>query len=838
MRAPLVAPMAAIAAGIVAERYADFAPAEVLWAAGALAALAIFGAWSGSRRAAVAACLAGLCFAGAFAAVVRRPGPEPRIDAGPREVVVLTGCVVEPPIFSDQREQFTLELEPDASARVSFYIRPGEKPPELRYGERVEVDARVRPVQNFRNPGAFNYRRYLARQAIYWTAAVPSAGTVRVLPGDCGSHLRRALFALRSAALERIERLYRGDRYDAAMMQAVLIGESSRLEKVWTEDFRRTGTYHALVISGLHVAVLAGSLLFLMRLAFVPEAVALAATMATAWMYALVSGGQAPVVRAAAGFTLYVVARYFYRRTRLLNLLAAVAIAFLLCDPEEAFDASFQLSFLSVAAIGAFAAPLLETTTAPLARGLRQLHDANYDLRLEPRVAQFRVELRLAGETLWWWTRIPARALAGALAVALRAGFLVFDTVVISALVQFGLALPMAVYFHRLSLTGLSANVAIVPLMSAVVPAGFAAIFTGWRLPATVAGWLLAASQAVAAWHVGWEPAWRIPEPPLWAAAALTAAVLACAISSGWRRAAAAGIAVALLAVVVIHPFAPEISSGSLELTAIDVGQSESLLLVFPDGKIVLLDAGGFPPLGGRTPRLDIGEDVVSPYLWSRSIRRLDAVILSHAHEDHMGGLAAVIENFRPAELWAPPLGESAEWKSVQRAARARGVRIVRMAAPARFPYGGAGVEALAPAAGYEPAAVAHNNDSLVLRVTHGRHAFLLAGDAEKQVEWALLDRGPQLKADVLKVAHHGSRTSTTAEFIAAVRPAVAVISAGFGNSFNNPHPEIVERLESRGVAVLRTDVFGLVSVTSDGVRLRIDTMRWKTGAPGLVSGR
>src|SRR6185437_11285365 len=193
----------------------------------------------------------------------------------------------------------------------------------------------------------------------------------------------------------RLDRLYSGDEYSEAMMAAILLGESSGLERIWTENFRRTGTFHALVISGVHVTVLAGVLLFFLRLCAIPELSALALTAAAAWLYALVSGFSAPVVRAAGGFSLFLAARFLFRRTRIMNVLAAVALVYIMWDPAQLFDASFQLSFLCVAAIGALAAPLLEMRIAPLARGVRLLEDPALDPYLAPRVAQSRVELRL-----------------------------------------------------------------------------------------------------------------------------------------------------------------------------------------------------------------------------------------------------------------------------------------------------------------------------------------------------------------------------------------------------------------------------------------------------------
>jgi competence protein ComEC len=359
-----------------------------------------------------------------------------------------------------------------------------------------------------------------------------------------------------------------------------------------------------------------------------------------------------------------------------------------------------------------------------------------------------------------------------------------------------------------------------------VVPVGFVAIFTGWRFVAVIGSWLLVASERVVAWHVHWEPDWRIPDPPLWLSFALATAVVLLALVAGRRIAAlcALGASVALLALLVWHPFPPVVRPGTFEFTAIDVGQGESLFLAFPKGQLVLLDGGGLPAAGRRRkPRLDIGEDVVSPYLWSRSIRRLDAVVLSHPHEDHIGGLAAVVENFRPKELWTGPVADTPEWRHLREVALRRGVHFVSLECGQHLNYGGTAIEVLAPEPAHVTSAKAPNNDSLVLRVSYGRNSFLFTGDIEKRVEWDLADAG-LAHADVLKVPHHGSRTSSTEALLSQVRPAFAVISAGFENQFNNPHPDVVKRLEGLHAEVLRTDVCGLISLRSDGRRIRFET--------------
>jgi competence protein ComEC len=826
VRDPLIPPLAALAAGILLGRFAGLGAGDAPLACGAFVLLGAVALWRGARLLAGVCCLLGLTCAGAWLEAVHRPGPAPELDAESREVVVVAGCVVDPPAASGDRERFIVELEPGARAQVTLYTRGDEPLPRLEYGQMVEVEARVRRPRNFRNPGAFDYTRFLARQDIYWTISAP-AGAVTPAPGRCGSELTRAVMALRTAAAARIEQLYAGQSYNSGMMLAILLGQTFQLHKVWTEEYRATGTFHALVISGTHVAVLAGFLLFLLRLCFVPRGVALAVTVAMAWVYAAVTGWQAPCVRSAAGMALVAAATFFYRERRVLNLLAAVAIGYLVLDPGQLFEPSFQLTFLAVACIGAFGQPLIEATSGPLGRALGDLGDAARDIHLEPRCAQFRIEMRLLIETLRLGG-VHAGVARLAVVTTARVLFFLWEVVAISATVQAGLALPMVVYFHRVGVSGLSANALVVPLMGLVVPAGFVAVFTGWRWVADFAGGLLWMSQKVVAWHAQLEPAWRIPTPPLWLGIALAGAFLAAACLRGrWRAAAAAAVA-ALVAVLLWHPFPPQVAKGVLEVSAIDVGQGDSILVGFPDGRLLLIDGGGIATYGKQSrPRLDIGEDVVAPYLWTRSIRRIDAIALTHAHEDHIGGLPALIEAFRPRELWTGATPESPTWAIVREKAAKWNVRIVPLEAPARFEFGGATIDVLAPPEGYVPAEVPKNHDSLAMAVRHGRHRFMLSGDVERQSEWRMVDGGRLGRADVLKVAHHGSRTSTTEDFLNQVRPAIALISVGRENSYGHPHPSVIERLAGHAIAVLRTDRDGLVSVRSDGTRLTAETDRW-----------
>jgi len=376
----------------------------------------------------------------------------------------------------------------------------------------------------------------------------------------------------------------------------------------------------------------------------------------------------------------------------------------------------------------------------------------------------------------------------------------------------------------------MTANAIIVPLLGAVVPLGFLAVALNSPPLAHLCSSLLNVSRFAVGLHARWEPSWGIPAPPFWVGALFAAALILAAWrvsprlriwvrGTGWLAVAAA------LVLVVIHPFAPVVERGKFELSAIDVGQGDSLLVGFPQGPLMLIDAGGIPSFGRmKKSAIDIGEDVVSPYLWSRSIQHLDIVVMTHAHEDHMGGMSAVLRNFHPHELWTGATQDSPEWRTVRDTAEHLHIPIRQMQRGAPFAFGGTTVQVLAPSPDYTSEAIPKNDDSLVMRIRFGSTSFLLTGDMEKKIERELADAGLLEHDDVLKVGHHGSRTSSTAEFLDLERPAFGIVSVGFDNSYGHPHPLVIRALRDRNIAVFRTDEAGLVTVVSDGRRLRFDT--------------
>jgi competence protein ComEC len=361
---PLIIPFAANAVGVALGFRFSFTSGPALIAASSLFLLTLL-AFRFAKAAFWPALICGLAFAG-IALVATRPFPKPPSLSVPDNVpTILQGCVVEPALVAADRERFTLELAPEARAQVSLFARPSESFPELPYGTRVEITGKVRSPHNFANPGSFDDVHYLSRQHVFWTASA-DAGTVHKLARRCGDPFSRFIFGIRSTSPDRLDHLYADDAYSNGMMQALLIGATAKLDRIWTEDYRSTGVFHALVISGGHVAVIAGVILLCLRACGAPPTFGLFVTLLVAWLYSGITGWQAPVLRSAAGMTVFGIGRLFYRDGRLLNVLAAVALMFVIVDPEQLFDASFQLSFLSVALIGAFVVPSLDATSGPL----------------------------------------------------------------------------------------------------------------------------------------------------------------------------------------------------------------------------------------------------------------------------------------------------------------------------------------------------------------------------------------------------------------------------------------------------------------------------------------
>ncbi len=708
--------------------------------------------------------------------------------------------------------------------------------PDLRCGDIVAVPMRLRGPERYRDPGVWQYADYLLEQGIGAGGKV-TAGKLRVIGRETGSLPCRLAAAqgwaagriqryVRSGVNRRLPRVLKLNPDDAGMLSAMLFGDRTALSHAQRLGFERTGSFHLFVVSGMHVALVAGGLFWVGRRLRWPAWLATSVTLAGTAGYAALTGFGVPVQRALWMTAIFLVARLLSRDHSIANAIGAAALGVLVWAPAALFEASFQMTFLAMVGIVGIAAPLAEQSFAPYARAATGIREVWRDGAMTPRLAQFRVMLRLWGETLAGGLGEGAASLPAWLA---RGGLVAAEFALIGTVAEMVMVLPMAVYFHRATMFALPANAVSIPLVALMMPVSllaFAGMLAGPIVavgPATVTALLLHGTAGIiGAISRARMSDMRVPGPLPWVVLLALVCWGVCCWAARRTRLLAWSTAVLLpvVAVLVLWPARPAETAGRLELTAIDVGQGDSLLVVSPGGKAMLVDAGG--PVGGvdeaaeATSRFDVGEEVVSAYLWSRRIRRLDVVALSHAHSDHMGGMPAVLRNFRPRELWVGIDPNSDAYRALLDEARELGIAVRHLHEGEDVPWDGTAVRVMAPGVSYANAGAPKNDDSLVMRVTYGKGSVLLEGDAEAPSERAMLEAGEVRPVTLLKVGHHGSRTSTTPAFLAAAAPREAVVSVGRGNRFGHPRTEVIDRIAQSGSKLYRTDTFGLTTFLVD----------------------
>jgi competence protein ComEC len=816
------------------------------------------------------------------------------VDAGPVRTE-LEENVGEPAAASpSQRVDLrveTLEVvddQSDAQAPVSGGVRltvrlpAGEGAQPFLCGERIRAVVRLLPPESYHDPGVWSRADYLLDQGITSTATVTVDRVARLgrAPGAFVScHVRawqhastERLLAL-PAAMRKLPAPLRLSEDDTVMLSAMAAGDRTYLTHALRVGFERTGSFHMLVVSGLHLAIVAGCLFWLFKRMRLPRVPATLLTIAASFAYALFTGFATPVQRSLWMVTLYLAGRLIYRERSPLNTIGFAALCLLVASPRSLFDSSLQMTLLAVIAVAGVAAPLLRATIHPYAGVTRDLKLVAIDIKLPPKQAEFRVTMRMVAERL---ERAANSSVAWRVFPwAVRFGVRVVELLVVSCVVELAMTLPMAVYFHRITIFALPVNLLVVPLLIVLMPAALVLLLALaiWPPIAVVPAAATALVLHVGVGMVHWFGSmalgdFRIPGPLIWQSAAFCALLGAAIVLAhhglrwitsdqlgadrfiaerpqglkalrfrrvvrirpgtpfetnyhadclgGWLR-AGTWIALAAAALVAVLPRPIDRPRGDLLMEAIDVGQGDSLLIITPGGKTLLVDGGGFGGGPRQAPQdFDIGEEVVSPALWARGIRHLDAVALSHAHADHMGGLPAILRNFHPDELWVGNNPRFAAYEALLDEAAALHVRVRSFRAGDAFAFGETEMHVLAPFRDYQPGPEPTNNDSLVLHVQYGATSVMLEGDAEAPIEEAMLAE-PGLESTLLKVGHHGSITSTRPEFLKRVAPQWAVISCGLHNRYGHPREEVLEALEEAHVRTYQTDTNGITCFRLDG---------------------
>jgi competence protein ComEC len=693
-----------------------------------------------------------------------------------------------------------------APERLSLSVVSGW--PDFGPGERLRFSARLRPLRGLRNPGLPDPSLAFMSAGIDLLAGVADPGALERLappPPSFLTRLRGLAFRARRAMRAAIDRTV--PAAPGAFLRTAVLGDRRGVDETVEAGFRAAGATHVLSVSGLHLAALALLVLVGVRslvglipalpLYLDPRAVAALVTLPAVGFFTLLTGEAVATERSALMIAVALAALLVNRPVSPPATLGAAALVLLLASPLLLFDVSLQLSFASVAGIA-----LLARSLGGGARGGGSL-------------------ARRAGHWLW---RFGAATLSATAATA-----------------------PLSAhYFGEVAPAAPVGNLALVPLVEmVVVPFGLAGAGLGalWprlgRYPLEIAGGAARLALAIAAGFRLRAPVWLCRAPNSLETAALVAAGLlalgalprgARAGAARWRwerrRLAGAFGALVLGAGSLLGREVWRRADPRLRITFLDVGQGDAALIETPGGHAALIDGGG-----SFDGSFDPGERVIEPLLRARGILHLDLVALSHPHPDHLNGLQRVLERFSVAQLWTSgDDGHNPEYARLLATARRRGVALP---VPAAMSLGGVRVTPLGPwlddgiAA---PAGLSVNDASLVLRLDFAGRGALFPGDLEADGEGELVGRralGERIAADVLKVPHHGSRTSSTPELLDAVGPRLAVISLGWQNRFHFPNREVMTRFAARGVRVLRTDRDGAVTVGigPDG-RMGVDCAR------------
>jgi competence protein ComEC len=645
---------------------------------------------------------------------------------------------------------------------------------EWRRGRIVEAPVVFRRPARFLNDGVPDFERDAALDGISVLGTIKSGLLVDVvhratvideLAADVRAYVRRAV----------ADRVGPHSALSAAIVDAVLIGDRSGLPDDIRSRLQIAGTYHVIAISGGNIAILAAVLL----VALVPFGIAgrpaAALTLVCLVVYAFVVTSGPSVWRATVVAVVYLAARLLDHRTAPWQACAGAAALLAVGEPLDVRNAGFLLTFGATAALLVFV-------------GRERAHGAD---------------------------GVHARRSVSWLAASIGA----------SAAVEVVLLPVMAATFSRVTAAGLVLNIVAVPAMAVVQIAGLLVVLTPIEALGVGAGWIahLAAAAILNSARLVDVAPWlaiRVPSPSATTVAIYYAGLAGC-LWSPTRKTKLAGLAALVVCGVVIVTGSPaHHDTRGLRLTMFDVGQGDALMVQVGERSLIV-DTGG-SPFGGS---FDIGSRVLEPALWARGVSAIDTLLLTHGDPDHIGGASTLIDDFDPRRLWQGiPVPRARPLQAVLERAVASGAVLEQRRDGEEFRVGEARLRVLHPPPPDWERPRVRNDDSVVIEVVYHDVALLLTGDIGADVERAIAPKLAPAAIRILKVAHHGSRTSTSRELLETWRPQIALISCGRGNPFGHPAPDVIARLEAIGARIYRTDLDGEVTVETDGQGVSVRT--------------
>lgn len=755
------------------------------------------------------------------------------------KITSVEGRLYSPPQVLEDRTFYLLEVESietktgtkkvSGRARIAVY-----KPHDLlQAGDKIRfAKVRLKIPRNFKNPGRFDYRSYLKSKDIHVIGNISNPETIIRLEQFDLPFSYIVPQQLRKRMLISLSQLFPGD--EGKLLQAMVFGIKDSLSPEIKEAYIATGLAHLTAVSGLHIGFVASAfyflfspLVFYLLYRFKPDSAraghsgkwAAFLCLIPVLLYMVVVGAKVSSLRAGIMISAFLIAIIINRHNSLFNAFLSAALFILLWKPESLIDPGFQLSFLAVAGILWVIHLLSEMGDDPLS----QLGDPPW-------------HQKLLGKELH---SLESGSIKSRLKKIFIGSALISFTVTLATL-------PVLIFnFNRISLVGAFLNLLLVPLAALLIPGVLLVTCIGVvsqslaLLPAIPFLYLtklfLIIPQLVA--EFPWASIYLATPPSIWIAfyfAVLLSAGYALLHKARHKEITSTfkiswGVATAITLAMLIWPRTFHIPPEELTVSILDIGQGESIFIEFPNGKTLIMDGGGF-----YKNSLDVGKVVIAPFLWNRGIDHIDYMVATHSDNDHIRGLDSVLDLF-PVKTFLT-FGDNItgfRMKRLYARAKEKKVQLISLKKDQAFKIGESQLIPLHPdpnesleenTRGDENTRRVNNDLSLVLRFNYQSFSMLFTGDIGNKTEEKLIKSYPDLKVDILKGPHHGSRFSNSESFIEATRPDAVVFSSGYLNRMNHPHPKTLSRYKNSGVKTYRTDLNGAVQIVSNGKKYAIRT--------------